>query len=317
MREYGLISTKMWTRGSGKRLRGNAIAIAVACYLCSAPESNLIGVYYCPLPTMAHELGFSVDEVTKALEAVELAGFAFYDHASEFVWVPNHAEMEIGPSLRPFDKRRKKIEAELRSIGRHRFVDAFNERYGDAYQLAPSMGHPNEQEGASKGLPSENANVSISGSGSDHDQDISKGALRVVGSTANDSEAPASERRPSRPPPADPFGATFLAEAWREGVSLATGLPCTPLKPYERADLDGFVSVHSGGLSGPELTAWVRDTARAFVEASESRFGFTPKRCASWLDSGRPGKRDAKQESSLQKTGGEEHWRRNIKVSDL
>ncbi len=312
MREYGLISTKMWTRGSGKRLRGNAVAIAVACYLCSAPESNLIGVYYCPLPTMAHELGFTVEEVTRALEAVELAGFAFYDHASEFVWVPNHAEMEIGPSLRQFDKRRKRIEAELRSIGHHRFVEAFRERYGEAYQLAPSMGHPHAQEGASKGHPSENANVSISGSDHDHDQDRALGG----GGAANDSN-PASERRPSRPPPPDPFGATFLAEAWREGVSLATGLPCTPLKPYERSDLAGFVSVHSGGLSGDALNAWVRDTAKAFVEASDAKFGFTPKRCAGWLDSGRPGKRDAKQESSLQKTGGDEHWRKNIVVSDL
>lgn len=134
---------------------------------------------------------------------------------------------------------------------------------------------------------------------------------------ANDSDPPASERRPSRPPPPDPFGATFLVEAWREGVSLATGVPCTPLKPYERADLDGFVSVHSGGLSGGALTDWVRDTAKAFAEASESRFGFTPKRCAGWLDSGRPGKRDAKQASSLQKTTDDEPWRKNIRVSDL
>lgn len=138
-----------------------------------------------------------------------------------------------------------------------------------------------------------------------------------AGSTANDSDPPKSERRPSRPPPPDPFGATFLVEAWREGVSLATGVPCTPLKPYERSDLDGFVSVHSGGLSGPALREWVRDTAKAFAEASDAKFGFTPKRCAGWLDSGRPGRRDAKQDSSLQKTAGDEPWRANIKVTDL
>ncbi len=140
---------------------------------------------------------------------------------------------------------------------------------------------------------------------------------------ANDSEAPASERRPSRPPPADPFGATFLAEAWREGVSLATTLPCTPLKPYERSDLDGFVSVHSGGLSGDALKAWVRDTAKAFVEASDAKFGFTPKRCAVWLDSGRPPKHGAramggKDTSHLQKTDAPDApWRKNMKVSEF
>jgi len=137
---------------------------------------------------------------------------------------------------------------------------------------------------------------------------------------ANDSEAPKSERRPSRPPPPDPFGATFrdVSQAWCEGVSSATGVPCTPLKPYERANLDGFVSVHSGGLSGPALQDWVRNIATEFVNSTEAKFWKrTPSRCSEWLDSGRPGRRDAKQESSLQKTAGDEPWRANINVRDL
>jgi len=313
MRDYGLISTKMWTRGSGKRLRGNAVAMLVGCYLCTSPHSNMIGVYYCPLVTISHELGLPVESIREALKVVESEGFAFYDEDSEFVWVPNHAEIEIGDTLRPGDRRAKRIKAEFELIGCKRFAAAFLERYGSAFGLAPAT----TQNETLQGHASLDRNVTRSGSGSEHDQDIGKGALRVVGSANDDSEAPASERRPSRPPPPDPFGATFLVEAWREGVSLATGVPCTPLKPYERADLDGFVSVHSGGLSGPALLDWVRDTAKEFVEASEAKFGFAPKRCAGWLDSGRPGRRGAKQASALQKTAGDEPWRKNIKVSDL
>lgn len=314
MREYGIISTKIWRRGSGKRLRGNAVAISLACYLCSSPNSTLTGVYYVPLSTICEELGFTLEQVREGLVAVEAAGFAFYDEAESLAWVPNHAEIEIGATMRPKDKRRGKVQAELRAIGNHRFVTEFLNRYAEPFGLV-GMGHPDDE----KGHPREIEDDTRSGSVTDQDHNQSKPKL-VGGSgvvVANDSDPPKSERRPSRPPPPDPFGATFLVEAWREGVSLATGVPCTPLKPYERSDLDGFVSVHSGGLSGPALREWVRDTAKAFAEASDAKFGFTPKRCAGWLDSGRPGRRDAKQDSSLQKTAGDEPWRANIKVTDL
>lgn len=141
-----------------------------------------------------------------------------------------------------------------------------------------------------------------------------------AGSTANDSDPPKSERRPSRPPPPDPFGATFrdVSQAWCEGVSSATGAPCGRPDKWEREKLDGFVSVHSGGLSGPALQDWVRNIATEFVNSTEAKFWKrTPSRCSEWLDSGRPGRRDAKQDSSLQKTAGDEPWRANIKVTDL
>lgn len=128
-----------------------------------------------------------------------------------------------------------------------------------------------------------------------------RGGAPVVGQTSE-----------VRPP--DPFGASMLADVWRKGVSLATGTPITPLTPYERTDLDRFVSAHARGLSGEVLSEWVMNTAIEFVRANDAQFGFTPKRCAKWLDAGRPAKRGA---TNLQQTTGTEEWRKNVEVADL
>ncbi len=75
-------------------------------------------------------------------------------------------------------------------------------------------------------------------------------------------------------------------QAWREGVSRSTGRPVSDLRPSDRADLVGFVNAHAGGLRGEPLMAWITRTARAFVEANDGKYGFTPRRCAVWLDAG-------------------------------
>lgn len=75
-------------------------------------------------------------------------------------------------------------------------------------------------------------------------------------------------------------------EAWRQGVSAATGRPVTALRQSDRADLVALANAHAGGLRGEALMGWITTTAKAFVEANEARYGFTPRRCAVWLDGG-------------------------------
>lgn len=76
MRDYAKISPLFWTRGSGKQLRGNAHAQLVAIYLVTCPAANMIGIYYQPLVTIAHEIGLSIDETRAALATCSYAGFA-------------------------------------------------------------------------------------------------------------------------------------------------------------------------------------------------------------------------------------------------
>lgn len=81
------------------------------------------------------------------------------------------------------------------------------------------------------------------------------------------------------------FGAVF--DAWRRGVSSATGARVSQLSPLERRDLVDLINTH-GNIGSPNIEAWVEATAAEFVRATEARFGYTTKRCKVWLDAGKP-----------------------------
>lgn len=160
VRDYAKISPLFWTRGSGKKLRGKPAAQVVAFYLVTCPASNMIGIYYQPLVTIAHETGLSVDDTRIALGECALADFAHYDEEAEMVWVPNMASYQIGDELKPGDKRRGAVLAELGRVEGHRFADEFLIAYGNGYGIeGASKGHRRpfegvamEQEAPSKGL---------------------------------------------------------------------------------------------------------------------------------------------------------------------
>ncbi len=194
MRDYAKFSPFFWTRGSGKQLRGQIDAQVVAIYLSTSPTANMIGLYYVSLVTVGHETGLGEKRAKAAVRLVEQAGFASYDFEAELVWVRNHAKFEIGSDLKPGDKRRGKVLAELAQVGDHPFAVAFVERYGQAYGLtATSMPHRRGIEGASEseGSPIEGASAILGQdrTGSDQDQDRSgSGQIRIVGTAAVASE---------------------------------------------------------------------------------------------------------------------------------
>lgn len=143
MRGYNAVSPSFWTRGSGKRLRGNAHAQLVGLYLITCPSANMLGLFYLPLATLCHETGLTGEQARAALRACSDAAFAFYDEVGELAWIPNHAEKDIGTSLGSKDKRRPMIERELAGYGDHRYVREFYARYGSAYGLEePTLSAP-------------------------------------------------------------------------------------------------------------------------------------------------------------------------------
>ena len=126
----------------------------------------MLGAYYLPVAYLAHETGLTPERASAALGRACATGFAEYDDATEYVWVPNLAREQVGAVLKPGDKRRKGIVAELQKLARHAFARRFFEKYGTAYGLSdddglgwlsdtpegPSKGHPRGGEGAPKGL---------------------------------------------------------------------------------------------------------------------------------------------------------------------
>lgn len=141
MRDYSKIRPSFWTRGTGKRLRGDANAQVIAAYLMTGPQGHMTGVYYCPLPTLVHETGVPLEGVAKALARVSAEDFAHFDEECDLVWVPNMAREQIGDSLKPRDNIIRAICKHLATIGNHPFCLDFVERYRDQYSLPKDLAH--------------------------------------------------------------------------------------------------------------------------------------------------------------------------------
>ena len=230
MRDYAKISPSFWLRGSGKRLRGDAEGQVLALYLVSCPSANMIGVYYVPFVTMAHETGLGEARTRAALERVAAAEFAFYDHDAEIAWVPNMAAYQIGEEMKAGDKRRGAVLAELDRLGAHHFVLRFAERYGDSWRLAipdeltqaPPKDLPSYSEGASKGHPRSSGRA-----GEEKEEEQERERVQGEPSTPQAPTAAAPEAKGDEKPKAKPkappkrLPRTFLPADWQPPTELA------------------------------------------------------------------------------------------------
>ena len=136
MRDYSKLISRFWTGETGKAIRRHgALVQVIALYIVSSPSSNMIGLYYLPMPTLCHEVGCSSEAAQQALHALADLGFAFYDDSTEHVWIPNMARFQIGEQLNPGDKRIVAIMKALKHIKTTRFVSDFLKRYQEAFHL--------------------------------------------------------------------------------------------------------------------------------------------------------------------------------------
>ena len=138
MRDYAKVSPQFWTKGSGKRLRGDPDAQVLALYLVTCPSANMIGIYYVPFVAIAHETGLGEKRAKAAMARLTVAGFADYDDDAELAWVPNMAAYQIGEAISGGDKRHKGVTGELGKYTGHRFAERFLETYGTAYGIVPA-----------------------------------------------------------------------------------------------------------------------------------------------------------------------------------
>jgi len=172
MRRYGMLAPTFWTRGTGKHLRKHPNAQRLAAYLMSAPTSNMIGLYHIAPPTIAHEVGMTVEEAEGALKALgspfegESKSFLAWDPDSEMVFVRTMAYrqlgLDVGERLKPKDKRIPNILKLVKECGNPALLQAFWDEYHNALHLpdpwwgqAPSKGHRRGIEGGTKSIPQE------------------------------------------------------------------------------------------------------------------------------------------------------------------
>lgn len=135
MRDYGKVSPQFWIGDTGRRLRGSLEAQVVAAYLVTGPPAHPLGIFYLPIPTVAHDTGLSIGGATKGLRRLIEEGFCLYDEPSSYVYVPEMARIQVAETMKPGDKRHGWAIGELIRTKITSFVAAFVEKYGDQWQL--------------------------------------------------------------------------------------------------------------------------------------------------------------------------------------
>jgi hypothetical protein len=146
-RDYGRIAPTFWTGETGKKIRRSGKEqVILACYLQTCRNSNLIGLYYLPIPTICHETSLTHVEATAALGMLAtIDNFALYDHEQEFVWLPTMAAHQIGlgaPPWEPFkatDKRLGAIRRFAHEARKSICYPSFIARYGTLFGIKKGL----------------------------------------------------------------------------------------------------------------------------------------------------------------------------------
>jgi hypothetical protein len=158
MRDYAQVSPKFWTGPTGRQIRAmGQSAQLVAIYLLTGPNSSMIGLYYLPLVTLAHETNLEVAEARQVLAALSTIDYSHYDDLQETVWVVNMGFYQVGETVETRDKRWLALVRELLAYTNCPFFPRFLDLYGDAFHLrealqAPLDGTASPLQGPSKGL---------------------------------------------------------------------------------------------------------------------------------------------------------------------
>jgi hypothetical protein len=135
MRDYGVVSPQIWIGKTGKALRGNMSAQLVALYLMTSPHANMIGVYYCPIDTIAKETGLTLEGASEALRSLETAGYCHFDPSTEEVFVVRMAAFQVGEQLDHKDNRCKGIARDVMKIMSDKLRSGFRAIYSGAFHL--------------------------------------------------------------------------------------------------------------------------------------------------------------------------------------
>ncbi len=152
MRDYAKVAPHFWIGDTGRKLRVSLDAQLVALYLVSSPHSNALGLYYLPLPLLAHETGLGPEGASKGLRSCIEAGFCDFDEAAEVVWVFEMARFQVGTHLKESDKRCAWLRSEYAALPANRFLGGFFDRYQEDFHLGEPRGGPRGPEAHRRGI---------------------------------------------------------------------------------------------------------------------------------------------------------------------
>jgi hypothetical protein len=158
MRDFAMVSPKFWIGETGRAVRAKGWeALIVSLYLQTAPNSNMLGLYYQPIEVTGLETGLGFEGASKGLRSCIEVQFCSFDSDAQMVWVHEMAAWQVGDSLKASDKRcagvRKVYAEQIESP----LLARFYEKYAHAFHLSEPRGFARDIEAPSEALacPSE------------------------------------------------------------------------------------------------------------------------------------------------------------------
>lgn len=134
MREFAKFPSEFWINECWRKIKRLSLeAKLIAPYLLSNPHSNMIGVYYLPIPFVAHETGLGHEAALQGLQELCGIDFCTYDQTHEYIWVHNMAFDQLGTQLNERDNRIIAIHKICRELPDLSFLDAFYDKYSVAF----------------------------------------------------------------------------------------------------------------------------------------------------------------------------------------
>lgn len=148
MRNHAIVSPLFWTGETGRFLRLYPDAQRLALYLVTCPSSTMSGIYYLSMTQIEHDLALTKEGASEALRRCLEGAFCLYDPLAEVVFVIEMARFQVGEKLSKKDKRSSGVFNQLKPFVKHKFYQAFVERYSEDFHLTKVS----PSEGASKPL---------------------------------------------------------------------------------------------------------------------------------------------------------------------
>lgn len=153
LREYSKVGPRFWVGATGKAIRvAGKDAQIVAFYLMTSPHANMLGLYYIPIPYIAHETGLSFEGASKGLRSCIDAGFCAYDEQAECVWVFEMARHQIGERLEAKDKRCKGVQNQYDNLPDNQYLGDFFSKYAERFCMKKTRDQASPFEAPSKPL---------------------------------------------------------------------------------------------------------------------------------------------------------------------
>lgn len=139
MRSYVKLYADFWRDHRNAELINLGMdAQFLAMYLLANPHSNMLGVYFLPLPYIAIDIKEPTERIEAALQKLCDINYCQYDKVSQYIWVCDMVAEQVG-SLDIKDNRLKPIQTIWNSLPPLPFLEAIYQKYHAPLHLEPRV----------------------------------------------------------------------------------------------------------------------------------------------------------------------------------